>query len=182
MPKQLSTSDKSRGGLVTKSQTLQRQDKIEKLLHAGYSLTQIASGKDENGKTIGSITTIRKDIDIIRSRWLDMDPEWFHRARLARIDTVERLKAQLIRINKLILEITKGTYDNRIQSAEQGGTFIAKSNGDRPKKLTYAESQLTVVIKAIYEIDADFDPEQYIDKKIAESINNKIKKAETTTS
>ena len=182
MAKQLSTSDKSRGGSKTKTDNIDRQHKVEKLLVAGYSLSQIASEKID-GETLGSITTIRKDIDIIRSRWLDSDPEWFHRARLARIEAVERLKPQLIRLNKLIIEIQNGEFDQEIKtSKDKDGAFVVSVSGNRPKKLVYAESQLTAVIKAIYEIDADFDPEQYIDSKIQESVNHKIEEATPTVS
>ncbi len=189
--KKLPTSAKSKGGKVTKDRTLQRQTKIEKLMTAGYSTTQILAGKSD-GKSLGSERTIRKDIAIIRSRWLDQDPEWFHRARLARIEAVERLKAQLIRLNNLLLEIINGNYDRDItiyqtsKTTKPDKTIIEtsvpttfKSKAERAKTLTYAESQLTTVITKMYEIDADFDPEQYLDRKIKEAVNYKIKKRET---
>lgn len=175
--RKLSKSDNSKGGSKTKLDAIKRQQKVEQLMKSGYSETQIAAGNTKDGKSLGTPATIRKDVNEIRSRWLEADPDWFHRARIARIEAVERLKPQLIRLNKLILEITKGDYDNKITSTKEGGAFVAESNGDRPKKLTYAESQLTAVIKAIYEIDADFDPEQYLDKKIQESIEHKVQEA-----
>ena len=78
------TTEKSKGGKVTKSDSIVRQSHVERLMKMGYSLTQISSFKI-NGKILGAINTISKDMNIIRSRWLEMDPQWFHRARLASI-------------------------------------------------------------------------------------------------
>jgi len=86
------------------------------------------------------------------------------------------------RMGDLILKIMDGEYNNKIQSTKEGGSFVAESNGDLPKKLVYAESQLTTIISKIYEIDADFDPEQYLDKRIQESMEDKIEKGTTKTS
>jgi hypothetical protein len=133
----------------------------------GYGLTRIAATKI-NGKKLGALETISKDMDIIRSRWLDMDPEWFHRARLARIEAKERLLEQMIRLGDLILDVKDGKYKTPLEN--------------KPKQLTYAESQLTTVISKLYEIDSDFDPEQYLDKRIQESVHVKIKEATTSTS
>ena len=181
--KQLETTGRNRGGQVTKTQTIQRQSQVERLMKMGYSLTRITAATKPNGKKLGAIETISKDMDIIRSRWLDSDPEWFHRARLARIEAKERLLEQMVRLGDLILKIQNGVYNNSIKSnKEEDGAFVTESNGDLPKKLVYAEAQLTTVITKIYEIDADFDPEQYLDSKIQESIRNKIEKEETATS
>ncbi len=177
----ISKQDSSKGGSVTKAKAIQRQSHVERLMRMGYSLTKISSVTINNEK-LGNIETISKDMDIIRSRWLDMDPEWFHRARLARIEAKERLIEQMTRLGDLIVKIKNGEYNNKIQSTKEGGAFVAESNGDLPKKLVYAESQLTTVISKIYEIDSDFDPEQYLDKRIQESVHVKIKEAATTTS
>ena len=147
----------------------------------GYSVTRIATVKI-SGKTLGSIKTITKDVNIIRNRWLEMDPEWFHRARLARIEAKERLLEQLTRVSDLILQLNNGDYNKEIHSNRDGGSFVIESNADLPKKLIYAESQLTTIISKLYEIDSDFDPEQYLDQRIMESIENKIEKAKTATS
>ena len=178
---QLRTSEKSKGGIVTSAAAILRQSHVERLMKMGYSLTRITSTK-VNGKKLGAVNTISKDMDIIRSRWLEQDPSWFHRARLARIEAVQRLTEQLVRMNELILQLKNGDYNNEIKSTKEGGAFVSESNADLPRKLTYAESQLTTIISKIYEIDADFDPEQYIDQKIRESINHKVKAAETETS
>ena len=178
---QLGLARKIKGGKVTKTQSIERQSHVERLMRMGYSLTKISS-VTINGKKLGEIHTISKDMDIIRSRWLDMDPEWFHRARLARIEAKERLIEQMTRLGDLIIQIKNGDYNSKIQSTKENGAFIAESNGDLPKKLVYAESQLTTVISKIYEIDSDFDPEQYLDKRIQESVNVKIKEATPTTS
>jgi len=156
-----------KGGNVTKTQSIERQCHVERLMRMGYSLTKISSIPID-GKKLGHIDTISKDMDIIRSRWLDKDPEWFHRARLARIEAKERLLEQMIRLGDLILDVMDGKYET--------------SPENKPKQLTYTESQLTTVISKIYEIDSDFDPEQYLDKRIQESVHVKIKEAAATTS
>jgi len=159
--KKISKKDSSKGGSVTKLDSLNRQIIVERLMKKGYSLMRIYGAK-VNGERLGGLETLSKDINKIRSRWLDKDPAWFHRARIARIEAVQRLTDQLVRLNDDILEIEKGTYD-------------IKNKSDRMKMLPAIESQLTVVISKIYEIDADFDPEQYLDKRIVEAVNNKIK-------
>lgn len=130
-------------------------------MRMGYGVTKIASMKI-NGKKLGALDTISKDIKIINSRWLESDLEWFHRASIARIEAKQRLLEQMTRLGDLILKL--------------------KDNKDNHKTLVYTESQLTTVITKIYEIDADFDPEQYVNKKIQESVDVKIKEAETTVS
>ena len=167
---------------TTESPAVKRQIIVEKYMLAGYSLTQILAVRNKKGQTLGTINTIKGDMNLIRSRWLDLDPQWFHRTRLARILAVNRLTEQLVRISQLIAEIRAGEYNNKIKSNEDGGAFVSESNGELPKKLVYAESQLTNIIKAIYEIDSDFDPEQFIDSRIRESIVDKIKVAETKNS
>jgi|APSaa5957512535_1039671.scaffolds.fasta_scaffold97573_1 hypothetical protein len=171
--KGLSKEAKSKGGQVTKTDRIVRQVHVEKLMKMGYSLTRISAAK-LNGKKLGNEETIKKDMNIIRSRWLDQDPDWFHRARLARIESKERLLEQMIRLGDLILEIQHGKYDYNSKGEP--------TEGERPRKLVQTESQLTLVISKIYEIDADFDPEQYLDKRIAEAMEDKIKEGKTETS
>ena len=129
-----------------------RQVLVEKYMTAGMSLTQIATAK-VNGKKLGTMKTITRDMDIIRSRWLDRDPEWFNRARLARIEAETRLTAQLVRLNKLILNTQAGQQGNEVDDS-----FI--------RSMAILESRLTDVITKLYEINSDFDPEQYLDSKI----------------
>ena len=132
---------------------------------AGLTITKMASLKNDNGKPlIGSYETIAKDVDVIRSRWLEKDTEWFHRAKLARVEAVERLKAQLLRQSLLVADIKNNQYDTK----------------DLPRTLTYAESQLTTTITRIYEIESDLDPEQYVDERIKRRINAKVAAAENS--
>ena len=174
---QLVSTGRKKGGTVTKSQSILRQSYVEKFMLKGYGVTKIASLKINN-KKLGALDTISKDMDIIRSRWLDKDPEWFHRARLARIEAAQQLRQQLIRMNELIVELLDGKQNNKLFNTQEG-IVSEETNEDLSKKLISAEATLTKIIISLYEIDADFDPEQYIDKKIQESINVKIK--ETTS-
>ncbi len=178
MKRQIPTKDQSKGGRVTKSQKINRQKLVEDYMLAGYSLTKI-SNVMINGKKLASINTVAKDMNIIRSRWLNMDPEWFHRASTARIEAVNRLKQQLIRSNELVTEIKAGIYNSKTKSNKDDGEGdIIESNTDLPTKLVYAESHQTTIINKIYEIDSDFDPEQFLNEKIKEGIRAKIKKDE----
>ena len=178
---QVESTGRSKGGKVTKASAILRQSYVEKFMKMGYSLTKISTIKIEN-KKLGSLETISKDMNIIRSRWLNEDPEWFNRARIARIEAKGRLLEQLTRLSDLILELRNGDYNREIHSNKEGGSFVTESNADLPKKLVYTESQLTTVITRIYEIDADFDPEQYLNHTIQESMENKIKETTTATS
>jgi len=144
----------SKGGSVTLSDSIIRQSHVEKLMKMGFGVTRIAA-TIINDKKLGTPETISRDIDIIHSRWLDADLEWFHRSSLARIEAKERLLEQMVRLGKLILNL---------------------QNTDKEKTLVSAESQLTTVISKIYEIDADFDPEQYIDQRVQDALKNKIER------
>ena len=155
-----------KGGSVPTPAALMRQSEVEKYMVAGLSATKIAALRKPNSKKalLGSYKTILKDIDIIRSRWMERDPEWLFRAKEARIEAVMRLKAQLVRQNILLTAIKNNTYETK----------------DIAKALTYAESQLTLTITRIYEIESDLDPEQYVDARIQARINAKVEAAETT--
>ena len=154
MGHQLTKSDSKRGGTATKITTAERRADVEKYMTAGFSATQILAVR-KNKRSIGTPATIKKDMNEIRSRWLDMDTGWFNRARIARIEASTRFKAQIVRLNLAILEIQKS------------------DDPDRLKKLTYAESQLTTVISRLYEVESDMDPEQELDKKMLEGMKNK---------
>ncbi len=161
MRKQLESTGRSRGGQATKTHNLQRQVHVEKFMRMGFGVTKIASMKI-NGRKLGALDTITKDIKIITSRWLEGDLEWFHRASVARIKATHRFEEQMVRLGDSILKLKKGKVDY--------------------KTLAYTESQLTTVLAKIYDTESDFDPEQYVNKKIQESVDVKIKKAETAIS
>lgn len=177
-------TSKSKGGRARYVDVVDRQLQVELLLKKGYGLSEIASTKINN-KKLGAIDTIKKDIIIIKSRWLDSDLNWFHRSRVARIEAKQRLIEVLKKQNQDIERIENGEYDNaeKIIIIKGEATPLSYSVKDqRTKKLTYAYSQLTLTIAKIYEIDSDFDPEQYIDKKIMESIDEKISESQTEIS
>lgn len=173
-----SLSNGGKKGILDK---IERQIIVEKSMLAGYTDTQIYN-LEQNGERIGTINTITNDINEIRSRWLEMDPEWFNRARLARIEAEKALMSQLQRLNELITKLLDGEYDNSVSSNEEDGSSDATSNDSRPSKLVYAEAQLTTVISKLYDIRSDFDPEQYLDERIKESMNAKIEKAKAKAS
>jgi len=174
-------TSKSKGGRSKYVDVVDRQLQVELLLKKGYGLSEIASTKINN-KKLGAIDTIKKDIIIIKSRWLDSDLNWFHRSRVARIEAKQRLIEVLKKQNEDIERIENGEYDSaeKIIIIKGEATTLSYSVQDqRTKKLTYAYSQLLLTIAKIYEIDSDFDPEQYIDKKIMESIDEKISESKT---
>ena len=171
---------------------IERQLNVEKAMLAGYTITQIYAmrlGK----KPLGTREKIKDDFNLIRSRWLQMDPDWFHRTRLARITAENRLKEQLIRYNKLLLDLDEGKYDKVIITHEttetpNGDGTITKTSkpvpittkSERARAITYAESQLSSVITKLYDIESDFDPEQYLDERIKERLNEKVKTLKAT--
>lgn len=177
-------TSKSKGGRARYVDVVDRQLQVELLLKKGYGLSEIASTKINN-KKLGAIDTIKKDIIIIKSRWLDSDLNWFHRSRVARIEAKQRLIEVLKKQNQDIERIENGEYDSAEKIIIINGEATALSysvKDQRTKKLTYAYSQLNLTIAKIYEIDSDFDPEQYIDKKIMESIDEKISESQTEVS
>jgi len=177
-------TSKSKGGRAKYVDVVDRQLQVELLLKKGYGLSEIASIKINN-KKLGAIDTIKKDIIIIKSRWLDSDLNWFHRSRVARIEAKQRLIEVLKKQNQDIERIENGEYDSAEKIVIINGESTALSysvKDQRTKKLTYAYSQLCLTITKIYEIDSDFDPEQYIDKKIMESIDEKISESQTEVS
>ena len=128
-----------------------------------------------NGNKLGNVTTIRKDIDKIKTRWLSNDKDWFQRATTARILTKQRLLQQLVDINELISDIKNNKYDTITSNTEKGDT-ITTLLSDIPKKIIMAESQKTTIITKIYEIDSAFDPESYLNQMITdESENGSVK-------
>ena len=184
----LSNSDRVKGGKSGKSQTIQRQAHVERLMQNGYTLTRIAATQ-VNGKNLGSKDTISKDIKIIETRWLENDQGWFNRARTARIVNVKRLTEQLVRLSDLYNDVKNGVYDTAekiivMKDKNSTDVMIEKYSvkDQRPGKLVRIESDITKVITTLYEIDADFDPEQYLDSRITEAMENKIKKTETAIS
>ena len=146
---------RSKGGSITKTDSIKRQANVERLMRMGLGVTNIAS-RIVDGKKLGTYDTISKDIEIIRSRWLKNDIPYFHRASVARIEAKERLLEQMVRIGGYILKL------------------ISNKKKNDAKTIIYAESLLTTVISRIYEVDADLDPEQYLDQKIQNALKNKI--------
>lgn len=179
-PKKLTTKEKSKGGAVTKAATLERQQVVEQLMLEGDTIAEI-SNYSHKGKKLGAENTISKDMDIVRSKWLESDPTWFHRARIARIEAKNRLLMIFKKQMNLIKDLESGDYDIKAVWTKEGQVDL-ETKENRGNLLTRAYDSVTKTIAKIYEIDSDFDPEQYIDMKIQESIKDKITVTETTIS
>ena len=73
-------------------ETNRRKALVQELILKGVKPLEIANLGVANYKTI------LKDIKEIQSSWLELDPEWFHRARLARIKSEQMYESQLKRL------------------------------------------------------------------------------------
>lgn len=121
---------------------------VEACMLKGLSSTQMVDLK------LGSWETICNDTKTIQSRWLEMDTEWFNRARIIRIEVCEKLKSQYQRLL----------------------TVISTDEATIKEKL-YAEQLATQNLDKYESIGTSMDPEEYlkytIKKKMQESEENK---------
>ena len=106
---------------------------------------------------VANYKTVLKDIKEIQSSWLELDPEWFHRARLARIKSEQMYESQLKRL------------------------FAYLENEDLSyKEKLYVEGLVQNVITKLEEKSAKLDPEQYLNQRIKERLDIERKRVEET--
>ena len=89
-------SNQSKGGSVTKSFSINRKKKVEECMLKGLSATQMVDLK------LGGWETICNDVKEIHRQWLEKDPEWIERVRLARIEVKKKYDAQIQRLRTVI--------------------------------------------------------------------------------
>ena len=147
------TTDQLEGKRGRKSlvQTNRRKALVQELMLKGVKPLEIANLGVANYKTV------LKDIKEIQTSWLELDPEWFHRARLARIKSEQMYESQLKRL------------------------FAYLENEDLSyKEKLYVEGLVQNVITKLEEKSAKLDPEQYLNQRIKERITNERKRLEET--
>ena len=106
---------------------------------------------------VANYKTVLRDIREIQTSWLDQDPDWFNRARLARIKSEQMYESQLKRL------------------------FAYLENEDLSyKEKLYVEGLVQNVITKLEEKSAKLDPEQYLNQRIKERIDVERKRLEET--
>ena len=148
-----SLSDPLEGKRGRKSlvQTNRRKALVQELMLKGVKPLEIAQLGVANYKTV------LRDIREIQTSWLDQDPDWFNRARLARIKSEQMYESQLKRL------------------------FAYLENEDLSyKEKLYVEGLVQNVITKLEEKSAKLDPEQYLNNRIKERIDVERKRLEET--
>ena len=136
------STEKNKGGRPSTLLVSQVKAIVEEKMDHGMNITQIAALRDtDTKKPLASYKTIEKYFHEAESKFLETDPEWFNRARLARVKAQRRLGTQLTRLYNIA---SAGPSEN-YSSAE----------------CLHAESLLTHTVDVLYSIESDFDPEQY---------------------
>jgi hypothetical protein len=138
-------------GRKTLVENNKRKTLVQELILKGLKPLEIANLGVANYKTI------LNDIRDIQTSWLDLDPEWLNRARLARIKSEMMYETQLKRL------------------------FAYLENEDLSyKEKLYVEGLIQTVITKLEEKSAKLDPEQYLQQRIRERINNERTRLEKT--
>jgi len=143
------TSGDAKRGRKTLVEINKRKTLVQELILKGLKPMEIANLGVANYKTI------LNDIRDIQTSWLDLDPEWLNRARLARIKSEKMYETQLKRL------------------------FAYLENEDLSyKEKLYVEGLIQTVITKLEEKSAKLDPEQYLQSRIRERINNERERLE----
>ena len=143
------TSGDAKRGRKTLVEINKRKTLVQELILKGLKPMEIANLGVANYKTI------LNDIRDIQTSWLDLDPEWLNRARLARIKSEKMYETQLKRL------------------------FAYLENEDLSyKEKLYVEGLIQTVITKPEEKSAKLDPEQYLQSRIRERINNERERLE----
>jgi hypothetical protein len=143
------TSGDAKRGRKTLVEINKRKTLVQELILKGLKPMEIANLGVANYKTI------LNDIRDIQTSWLDLDPEWLNRARLARIKSEKMYETQLKRL------------------------FAYLENEDLSyKEKLFVEGLIQNVITKLEEKSAKLDPEQYLQSRIRERINNERERLE----
>lgn len=141
-PSDVTPSDETKRGRKTLVEINKRKTLVQELMLKGLKPLEMAN------LGIANYKTILNDIRDIQTSWLDLDPEWLNRARLARIKSEKMYETQLKRL------------------------FAYLENEDLSyKEKLYVEGLIQTVITKLEEKSAKLDPEQYLQQRIRERIN-----------
>jgi hypothetical protein len=144
-------SSQVKRGRKTLVENNKRKTLVQELMLKGLKPLEMANLGVANYKTI------LNDIRDIQTSWLDLDPEWLNRARLARIQSEKMYQTQLKRLFAY-LENEDLTYKEKL----------------------YVEGLVQNVITKLEEKSSKLDPEQYLQQRIRERVNFERKRLEET--
>tara|TARA_Y100001951_G_scaffold92631_1_gene87557 strand:+ start:140 stop:688 length:549 start_codon:yes stop_codon:yes gene_type:complete len=136
-------------GRKTLVENNKRKTLVQELMLKGLKPLEIANLGVANYKTI------LNDIRDIQTSWLDLDPEWLNRARLARITSEKMYETQLKRLF----------------------TYLENEDLSYKEKL-YVEGLIQNVITKLEEKSSKLDPEQYLQQRIKERLTFERKRLE----
>lgn len=131
----------------TKIKTVRRQVFVEQMMIQGLTPIAMSQLKDSAGKTIGTYDTILNDVKFVQTQWMLQDPEWMTRVNAARLIASKRLLDIQIRINDYLQR-----DDDTVSVKEKAG-FLQLLQANTVK---------------LYDVESDFDPEQYVNHLIME--------------
>ncbi len=130
-----------------KIKTVRRQVYVEQMMIQGLTPLAMAHLKDSAGKVIASYETIMKDVKFIQTQWMLQDPEWMTRVNAARLIAKARLLDIQTKINDYLQR-----DDDTVSVKEKAG-FLQLLQANTVK---------------LYDVESDFDPEQYVNHLIME--------------
>ena len=139
-------------GRKTLVENNKRKTLIQELMLKGLKPLEMANLGVANYKTI------LNDIRDIQTSWLDLDPEWLNRARLARITSEKMYETQLKRLF----------------------TYLENEDLSYKEKL-YVEGLIQNVITKLEEKSSKLDPEQYLQQRIKERLTFERQRLEKTS-
>ena len=139
-------------GRKTLIENNKRKTLVQELMLKGMKPLEMANLGVANYKTI------LNDIRDIQTSWLDLDPEWLNRARLARITSEKMYETQLKRLF----------------------TYLENEDLSYKEKL-YVEGLIQNVITKLEEKASKLDPEQYLQQRIKERLNFERQRLEKTS-
>ena len=140
----------------SKTTTVKRQVYVEQMMIQGLSPIAMSQLRDDNNKVIASYETILKDVEFIHSQWMTNDPEWMTRVSAARVKATKRLEDIQLKLNAFLQR-----SDDDVSVKEKMGLLaLLQTNTGK-----------------VYDIESDFDPEQYINARIVQKAEDeRIKK------
>jgi len=115
-------------------QILERKALVQEMIEKGLDPIEIASLK------VGNYKTILKDVKEMTAQWIESEPEWYDRTRVARMMAGAQYKQQLRRLFAYLED-----PDGKLQQ----------------KDVYFVEKLISECIAKIFEVTTSFDPTHY---------------------
>jgi hypothetical protein len=142
----------------SKTATVKRQVYVEQMMIQGLSPVAMSQLRDDKGKVLATYDTIVKDVAFIHTQWMNNDPEWMHRVHVARVKATMRLQDIQLKLN----EFMQRSDDDVSVKEKMGLLALIMQNTMK-----------------LYEVEADLDPEQYLNQMITDNANRERDKKES---